>query len=491
MVDACCACNGGVSKNHTIARSEAQVAVLQAGVDSTAARIATSCVARTPDGMEEVLGGSCVHLLNDGRGNLAYTWAADKTLVLPNADTSTVQLAIKGGASLRACAIVCSKHTNPRCTGITFSTIGCLVWFNDVCSTPEAGTGGEEEEAAASAAADSAPTFRRCADSGCSSADSAASSTSNKGLTLALALPCSSNSPPTSLTSFDEREAPCRQEYPAVHEKQLQHYQDATADAERAETNAHAEQARVDAAVAEAAAVGMAAMVTLILLTPSIVFCVLVVKAIRRQQGGGATVAPTASTAGGGLDHLPMPPTRQLLGRPGAVLLLFFWGQSALMLFAGKHEASTGVHKTVYGTLYALAAIAPMIIVYRAPNVARQAARKRRNEHVEETGPWSRFKAWTQPISFGGKYFVRLLLGVEGVEISTRALSIALAAATQSNLLTTFVTLVLGTNVVVTPLLLWLDLILYLMFFDIVSVCATMPYFLPPASFFRIKVVLL
>jgi len=458
MVDACCACNGGVSKNHAAARSEAQVAVLQAGVDSIAVKIATSCVARTPDGMEEVLGGSCVRLRDPGRG-LAYVWS-NGTFVLPNA-ADVVELAIKGGASLRACSIVCSKRTNPRCTGVTFTTIGCLIWFKDTCSTPEAGTGGGEEEAAASA--DSAPTFRRCADTGCSSAST------NKGLTLALALPCSSNSPPTSLTSFDEREAPCRPEYPTVHEKQLQLYQDATANAEHAEANAHEEQTRVDAAVAAAAAMAAAAMITLILLTPSIAFCALVVAAIRRQQGG-ATVAPASTTGGAGVGHRPMPPTMQLLGRSGAVLLALFWGQSALMLFAGKHEASTGVHKTVYATLFALTASAPIIIIYRTLDVARQAAMKRRGEHIEGTGPWSRFKAWTQPISFGGKYFVRLLLAVEGVEISTRALSIVLAASVQSNLLTTFVTLALGTNVVVTPLLLRKDLILYLMLFDVVSV---------------------
>ena len=466
MVDACCACGGGVPKDHTTARSEAQVAVLQAGVDSAAAMIARTCVERTPDGMEAVLGASCVRLSDSNGGSLAYVWAANGTFVLPNA-VGMVELAAQGGASLRACSIVCSKHTTPRCTGVTFSTLGCLVWFNGVCSTPEADTGGGAEDAAStSAGADSAPTFRRCADAGCSSADTAAT---NKGLTLALALPCSSDSPPTSLTTFDEREAPCREQYSAVYEKQLQRYEKVTEDAERAEASAHEEQARVDGAVAEAETVGTVSLVVLAFLMPATAtICVLAAQTIQGQRGAAA-VTPASTVGGGGLPPTPTPPTWRLLGPSGAVLLALFGGQSALMMLAGKHKASTGVHKTVYATLHVFTLVAPMIIIYRTPNVARQAARKRRNEHVEGTGAWSRFKARTKPISFGGKYFVRLLLGVEAIEVCTRATSIALGAAVQSNRLTTFVTLALGTNLVVTPTLLRKDKILHLLLFDVVS----------------------
>ena len=206
-------------------------------------------------------------------------------------------------------------------------------------------------------------------------------------------------------------------------------------------------------------------MVVLILLTPGAAICGKVAKRLRRGAGP-ATVVPGNDGQTAPADSTPS--VSQLIGPSGAVLILLFLCEAALMYFAGLHEASTAIHKATYAALFATSAIMPMIIVYRAQEIARQGARKRRNEHEEGTGLWSRFKAKTKPISFGGKYFVVLLLIVESVEVVTRAASIAMGAARQSNKLTTFVTLALGTNLVVTPLLLWRKMILQLMFFDIV-----------------------
>ena len=439
MTAACCSCGGGERKAYN--RSAAEGASLQLAVDFIASKFAVTCTERTPAGMEPV--PSCVVMEDD---NLVYHWASDDTLVT---DVSgTVELSVQGAASLRACALVCSTRTNPRCLGITFTPSGCLLWFDEACWSGESeNSGGIVEQGAAA-------TYRRCEIGSCKD-----SSANNEGLSLAINVPCSSSAPATALTTFDETEAPCRDQYRDVHAKQLRGFTDELEAAARAEAAALAENARADAAVAETKAVEMGFLAGLILLTPTTVVCFAVAHCLWR---GGAAVAPTAVGRA-----VLTPPTWRLLGHFGFALIALFIAQAALMMFAGLHEGSGSVHKVTYAALQTLNTAVPMVILFRAPEIARQSAAKRRGENEEGGGCYARLKQKMQPFSFGGKYFVRVLLVVEAIEVCSRTASIVAGAAEQSNLLTSFVTSILGVNLVVTPLLVWRKLILHLMFFDI------------------------